>query len=231
MSDSEALNIQNITVQQSLCTEWYNFRKQRLTASNFGRVLAREKKPSEAFLRSLFQPKDLSKVESIKHGKQHESLARSIYSRKMQKRFNKFFTVYESGLVINPLFPYLGGSPDGKVFDPSEKNHFGLLEIKCPFKWRDKSLDEACQDPTFHCQAENGKFYLKRVHVDGNYAQVQGQLLLTGLKWCDFVVYLNVSRCINVERIYLDHDYCEQTLLLKLKEFYFDHAMKYLIEN
>ena len=109
--------------------------------------------------------------------------------------------------------------------------HLKRIILDCPFKWRDKSLDEACQDPTFHCQAENGKFYLKRVHVDGYYAQVQGQLLLTGLKWCDFVVHLNVSRCINVERIYLDHDYCEQTLLPKLKEFYFDHAIKYLIEN
>lgn len=229
VTTTEAYQIQNLTVQQSLCADWYKYREPRITASNFGRVLTRKMKPTEAFMKSLFQQNDLSKVEAIKHGKQHESLARSIYARKMQKNVNKLFTVYECGLSINPLYPYLGASPDGKIFDPSEKNHFGLLEIKCPFKWRNRSLDEACEDPTFHCHVINGKVHLKRMNV--YYAQVQGQLLLTGLSWCDFVVYLSTSRHMNVERIYLDMDYCNFTLLPKLKELYFEHTIKYLMNK
>lgn len=50
----------------------------------------------------------------------------------MQKRNTKFI-VYEAGLVINPSLPYLGASPDGKVFDPTDNEPFGLREIKAPF--------------------------------------------------------------------------------------------------
>lgn len=36
------------------------------------------------------------------------------------------------GFIIHPDAPWLGCSPDGVVFDPSENPPFGLLEIKCP---------------------------------------------------------------------------------------------------
>ena len=38
-------------------------------------------------------------------------------------------------------------------------------------------------------QSWGEKFYLKKEHTCGYYAQVQGQLALTGLKWCDFCIY------------------------------------------
>ena len=50
----------------------------------------------------------------------------------MQKKCKKFI-VYDAGLVINPSFPYFGASPDGKVYDPTEKDPFGLMEIKNPY--------------------------------------------------------------------------------------------------
>ena len=103
------------------------------TASNFGKVLYRKKEPSESFMKSIFEPKDLSKVSSIQHGKHNEVIVRSLYARKMQKQLHKNFTVCDCGLVVNPSHPYLGASPDGKVFDPSSTSPFGLLEIKCPY--------------------------------------------------------------------------------------------------
>ena len=101
------------TVKQSGDPEWFALRKLRLTASNYGLVVNRKKQPTEVFLRNIFQPKDLSNVASIKHGKQNESIARTLYAHEMQKRNTKF-TVYYAGLVINPSPPYLGASPDGK---------------------------------------------------------------------------------------------------------------------
>ena len=93
-----------------------------LTASTFGKILHRKKEPKEPFLKSIFEAKDLSNVALIRHGKQNEKVVRSHYARKMQKHLNKNFTVYDTGLVVNPSHPYLGATPDGKVFDP--KNEF-----------------------------------------------------------------------------------------------------------
>ena len=47
----------------------------------------------------------------------------------MQKTCKQFI-VFDAGLVVNPSFPCLGTSPDGKVYDPTKKDPFGLLEIK-----------------------------------------------------------------------------------------------------
>lgn len=44
-------------------------------------------------------------------------------------------------------------------------------------------MEEACQDPTFPCAMINGVPRLKRDHKQGYYAQVQGQLALSGLPW------------------------------------------------
>ena len=74
----------------------------------------------------------------------------------------------------------------------------------------------------------NGVPRLKRDYKKGYYAQVQGQLPLSGLLWCDFVVYLSGSHTLCVERIYFDADYCNSTLLPKLTSFYFKHAIAFL---
>ena len=222
-----ARQVEKKTVKQSVDPEWFALRKSRLTASNFGLVVNRKKQPTEVFLRNTFQPKDLSNFASIKHGKQNESIARTLYAHEMQKRNTKF-TVYEAGLVINPSLPYLGASPDGKVFDPTDKEPFGLLEIKAPFAWRNSSFLEACQDSNFMCHVVDGKPQLKVNHKSGYYAQIQGQLALSGLPWCDFVVFLTGSRNIHAQRIYFDVLYWEQELLPKLHAFYFNHALPYL---
>ena len=160
----------------------------------------------------------------------------------MQKK-NRKFTVYETGLVVNPSLPFLGASPDGKVFDPTEVEPFGLLEIKAPFTWRNNSFLEACQDNNFTCHVVDGQPWLKVNQIwllcpdskapfplKGNGhddAQIQGQLALSGLPWCDFVVFLTGSRNINAQRIYFDALYWEHTLLPKFLSFYFDHALPF----
>ena len=160
----QAWHLQNITVAQAQDKRWVQEREIRLTASHFGKVLYRKKEPSESFMKSILEPKDLSKVSSIQHGKHNEAIVRSLYARKMQKQMHKNFTVYNCGLVVNPSHPYLGASPDGKVFYPSSTSPFGLLEIKCPYTWTNNSVEEACQDPNFPCAIINGVPRLKRDH-------------------------------------------------------------------
>ena len=54
------------------------------------------------------------------------------------------------------------------------------------------------------------------------YDQVQGQMGLTGTKWCDFVVYTKVG--MNVERITFDQDHWQQ-LREKLCSVYLTHFL------
>lgn len=94
------------------------------------------------------------------------------------------------GLVIHPDVPWLASSPDGKVFDPLEQPPFGLVEFKCP--------NVASYVDCNYIGMNDGSPALKTQHA--YYWQVQGQLLTSGLEWCDFVVCARDD--ILVQRIY-----------------------------
>ena len=66
-------------------------------------------------------------------------------------------------------------------------------------------MAEATGDNSFHVEQRNCNYCLKESHNRGYYGQVRGQLALTGLKWCGFVVFLSVSNEMNIERTYFDH--------------------------
>ena len=101
------------------------------------------------------------------------------------------------GFVVNPAYPYIGASPDGKVFNPRISPHYGLLEVKCPFKQRARTIEEALADPNFYLLFQEEKYLLKRDNACDYFEQVQGQMALSGLKWCDFCVFfLSQMRCV-----------------------------------
>ena len=227
---AEAQALEKRTVLQGESKEWLEQHKIRLTASSFGKVFHRVHRPSEAMVKSLFANKDLSKVRAIAHGKAKERVARSIFARNMQK-VTKTFTVFDAGLCLNPSLPYLGASPDGKIYDPLADPCYGLLEIKCPFSKRADTLEQASADPTFYLEQIGDSFYLKRGHSSAYYEQVQGQLAITGMKWCNFCIFLSETNKMWVYRIPFDDIYCLTQLLPKLKEFYLDYALKYLVED
>lgn len=55
--------------------------------------------------------------------------------------------VLSSGVHINPTYPYLGASPDGAVYDPTNiQEQFGFLEVKeTVHQWK------ACAISGFYC--------------------------------------------------------------------------------
>lgn len=97
----------------------------------------------------------------------------------------KFFP---SGFVISKSHPILGASPDAKVIDPGCLETFGLAEVKCPYKVANVAPIDACSDPKL-CMEKTGTdtCQLKKNHE--YYAQVQGQMGVTGCRWCDFILY------------------------------------------
>lgn len=122
----------------------------------------------------------------MKRGLALEPVAIQEYSRM------KNVSYWPCGFVIHPDAPWLGSSPDGVVFDPTESPPFGLVEIKCP---NAKSYVDCS-----YLQMQSGSLKLKHSH--SYYWQVQGQLLLTGMEWCDFIVFAEED--ILVQRIHRD---------------------------
>ena len=127
---------------------------------------------------NTFQSKDFRNIRPIAHGLEKESLTRKIYVKKV-KKMNHDVTVYYSGLIVNPAFPCLGASPDGKVMDRNASDKFGLLEIKCPFKFRNEIPSAVLGNADFCLERIAGRPRLKRKH--DYYCQVQGQMAISGL--------------------------------------------------
>ncbi|XP_077080747.1 uncharacterized protein LOC143733086 [Siphateles boraxobius] len=91
-----------------------------------------------------------------------------------------------SGFVINPDLPWIGATPDGQVTCTCHGE--GVLEIKCPFNSRDRSLNESCRDSSF-CLGigEDGTMALKTDHKF--MYQVQAQMHVSTVSYCDFIVW------------------------------------------
>lgn len=96
------------------------------------------------------------------------------------QEYSKIRTVnyMPTGLTIHPDAPWLGNSPDGLVFVPLSQPPFSLLEIKCP----NVNSYVDCK----YLNMKEGTLLLKETHA--YYWQAQGQLILTGMTWCDFVI-------------------------------------------
>lgn len=113
---------------------------------------------------------------------------------------------------------FLGASPDGLVEED------GILEIKCPYKYRDTdSLSEALKDKKyFYWRDENEDINLNSNH--NYYHQVQGQMHITGRSICYFVVW--TPKCTEIFQIEKDPGWSENINILK--EFYLDQYISFI---
>ncbi|XP_058628359.1 uncharacterized protein LOC131538502 [Onychostoma macrolepis] len=100
----------------------------------------------------------------------------------------------QCGIIIHPDAPHLAASPDAKVFNPRETPPFGLAEVK--------SCDVEEVSQVKHLITVQGQACLKKTHK--YYYQVQGQLALSGLQWCDFITDTHTD--FTVERIFRDEE-------------------------
>ena len=79
-------------------------------------------------------------------------------------------------------YPHLGSSPDGLISCSCCGD--GVLEIKCPFKYRD-GLEGWKSDQGFCLDAN---YNLKCTHP--YYSQVQLHMLMNNLQYCDLFIWL-----------------------------------------
>ena len=143
------------------------------------------------FLKSIFDPKQFTSA-ATSYGIANEVKTKEKYTDKFTSKH-----LHDCGLVVNPSFCFLGATPDGKVCSDSET---GIIEIKCPYFARDMKIEEAILTPNF-CLMKVGDNYVMNKSHD-YYCQVQGQLLVTGAPYCEFIV--NTKEDFAVSKVFPD---------------------------
>ena len=155
-------NLKKIPQPEQRTPEWYEFRGNRLTASDLGSVMGTN--PYEKYINTVLKKCGIevpfTTNKAIKHGIKYEEIVTMVYS------FRNNLEVFEYGCIPHPTIPHFGASPDG-IVDSNSKNTdmIGrMLEIKCP---TGRPITGFCPE-----------YY---------WAQVQGQLDVCDLDFCDFV--------------------------------------------
>lgn len=114
--ESDREGIQERTTRQR---ESEKFRKLLLTASNFGAVVKR-KKNFHSLVKNILYRSNLSLIASVAHGIKNEPFALQ------QLTSQENVVIEEYGLYIDPDYPFIGATPDGRVGDSM------IVEVKCP---------------------------------------------------------------------------------------------------
>ena len=109
-------------------------------------------------------------------------------------------------IYIDPKWPYLGASPDGIV--DCKYCGMGVCEIKCPYVYKNSTIAEtAGQKNVCLKKDEFGKINLDKSNT--YYYQVQAEIFIYGLAYCDFVVW---TRDLFVQRILPEQEIWENAL-------------------
>ena len=191
--------------------QWFNERKFRLTASKFGEILkCTERRDLTKFCEDIFNPPSLS-TPAIVHGKTYESVAIEEFEKKFHAK------VFKSGLFVNEHFPNYAATPDGVIDDDT------IVEVKCPYSARNEFISES-NSITFLEKNAHGIIELKSKH--NYYAQIQGQLAISGRKMCILIVF--TLKDLQIFEINFDPDFIERELLPSLDNFFMNVYLPFL---
>ena len=232
VSQDQADYLERSTVNQSRCLTWFEHRKGRITASHFYDAYRHIDSNSKTYPKSIISSimqygSDISHVPAIKWGREKEDQARKAYATQISLQ-HEGTCVRCCGLVVSPSYPYLGSSPDGMVTCTCCDESV-LLEIKCPYKYRDQlpTADVALADPGFCLKRNaNNEVHLSESHK--YYFQVQGQIALCNVTHCDFVCWTNEG--IFVERIAKD-ELLLSNMLPQLRQFFENYMLPELLTH
>ena len=151
--------LKKLVLPEQRTHEWYEMRKNKLTASSFADALGKShyNTRNESLLNKIVdKPFEANPI--TEWGVKYEEVATRFYEHLTGSK------IYEFGLIPHPEFPAFGASPDGICDVNSPSEYIGrMLEIKCPPKRK----------------------FTKS--VPPNYMmQMQGQLEVCKLNECDF---------------------------------------------
>lgn len=204
---------------QSNSPEWFEERRIRLTASNFGLVCNRRPDSNCAPVVKQLLYKNINTA-SVNYGKAHEGHA----VQQLQETLG--ITVEPCGFFIDDSMPFLGASPDGLVGDD------GIVEVKCPSSADDLTPEQVISNKVglvgkmFKKNKNNDSYDINTGHP--YYYQIQGQLHVTKRKYCLLVVW--TPKGIKIERISRDDGFWEAKMKTKLEKFYMTCLLPEIID-
>ena len=178
-------SVEKETRSQYKSTLWYKYRAGRVTLCCLKSVCHTDStNPAQSLIKSICYPKELAFTsKQTDWGQKQEKSSRELYIKLSMPQHDNL-VVSDSGLVINPQWPYIGASPDGIV----ECMCHGkcVLEIKCSYSY--------CGETVLSATLNDTNFCLKRdddgaLHLDPGYSyyyQVQTQMFVCGVEYCDF---------------------------------------------
>ena len=185
ISKEMAEKVKKATRSQSNSKLWFTYRAGRITASRMKAVCRTDSSnPSQSLIKTICYPEAFKFVTAAtKWGCKHEKEAKELYFRANKEKHSDF-SIAESGLVINPMWPHIGASPDGII--SCTCHGVGVLEIKCPYCHRGTDIESAADNPNFCLVKIDGKLHLDNTHA--YYYQVQCQLYVCDVAYGDFCV-------------------------------------------
>lgn len=200
-------HVEGITRNQAKCQKWYAYRAGRITASNMKNVCTTTvSKPSLSLLKKICYPEEHQFSSSATAwGLQHESDALHSYEQEMMNRHVNF-THHRTGVYLSSEHPYLAASPDASVECACCGR--GTVEVKCPYTLATKEIQSALDTNNFCLEHTNGTLHLKQTHA--YYFQVQTQMAVCHVAYCDFVVWTPQS--LHIERVKRDDAFFEKVL-------------------
>ena len=207
VTDCQVQSLEKKTKEQNACAEWVEHRVGKITASNANACIrTKQDQPAPSLIKKLCDPKPTSlNNPAVKWGNAHENDAYCEYVKIMCRKggdpathrsglaytdeaVNKFHHkphVTKSGLHIVKEKPWLGASPDGLV--SCECCGEGILEIKCPYKFRDVPITTATIDKSFCLDSDfniTNEDYVMQLHHS---------MYVLNRSYADFVVWTNID--------------------------------------
>ena len=142
---------------------------------------------------------------ACQYGCEHEDVAREKHVESYSRIHETIFVI-KSGLMLHPSYPFLGATPDGIVNCSCCGS--GVLEIKCPFRCKEKSFEDAASQKSFCLEEDKGDLRLKVDHA--YYYQVQLQMKIYHVEYADFVLWREED--IFVQRIVMDTEFIDDAI-------------------
>ena len=217
--------LSNRTIGQRSTSLWGQYRKMRLTGSNFGDVsnaMDRKKKNipmPPSLVKNLRGEYSFSTKDAVMWGQMHEKVALETYITQTGNN------VQECGLFLFSC-GFLGSSPDGIIYDRRfvGDQSKGVLESKCPWSHRSSTSNDMID--VEHKGKDKKSFFLTTtgdLHRNHPYwHQFQGEIAATDVGWAHFVVWTTID----IHTIKLERDpLWESTYVPALTDFYFSELL------
>ncbi|KAL3056824.1 hypothetical protein OYC64_007324 [Pagothenia borchgrevinki] len=239
VDQQEVEEVEVLTRGQSTNPAWFAWRKNRITASiahsiaHCGFVNGKSQTPPTSYLAAVTGEAPRVQTRAMSWGVQMEAEAVRSYQAVKTVALGRGVSVLACGLFLDAQRPWLGASPDGIVTDSRTGQWLLCLEVKCPYKHKDRRVEDACRDDPNFClkiqDEDRGRpgeaplYVLKSSH--SYFTQVQVQMAVTGVHQADFVVFTLKETA--VVPVTFDPELWEETVS-KLETFYQDAVLPHL---